>query len=107
MNFWNVVSHYKYLITIVVGITVVGFVGENSFLQKVKYDFQIRDLEEEIQKYNDLYERDSRQLQLLNSNPKNIEKVARERYFMKTDDEDVFVLSDDEQPTQQDNETPE
>ena len=25
-----------------------------------------------------------------------IEKIARERYFMKTDDEDIFVLSDDD-----------
>ena len=25
-----------------------------------------------------------------------MEKIARERYFMKADDEDIFVLSDDE-----------
>jgi cell division protein FtsB len=31
-------------------------------------------------------------------NPKAIEKIARERYFMKADDEDVFVLSDDVKP---------
>ena len=24
-----------------------------------------------------------------------MEKIARERYFMKADDEDIFVLSDD------------
>ena len=27
--------------------------------------------------------------------PKAMEKIARERYFMKADDEDIFVLSDD------------
>ena len=32
---------------------------------------------------------------MLDSDPKAIEKIARERYFMKTDDEDIFVLSDD------------
>ena len=32
---------------------------------------------------------------MLESNPKAIEKIARERYFMKADDEDIFVLSDD------------
>ncbi len=96
--FWNVLSHYKYIITIVIGILVVGVFDENSFMQKIKYEFEIRDLEEEINKYNASYERDSRQLRMLKSNPKNIEKIARERYFMKADDEDIFVLSDDEQP---------
>lgn len=91
-------SHYKYIITIVVGILVVGFLDENSLMQKIKYEFEIRDLQEEIDKYNASYERDSRQLRMLQNNPKNIEKIARERYFMKADDEDIFVLSDDEQP---------
>ena len=31
-------------------------------------------------------------------NHKEIEKIARERYFMKADDEDIFVLSTDRQP---------
>ena len=34
----------------------------------------------------------------LNTSPDAIAKIARERYFMKADDEDIFVLSDDEQP---------
>ena len=37
-------------------------------------------------------------LKELNTNPDAIAKIARERYFMKADDEDIFVLSDDEQP---------
>jgi cell division protein FtsB len=28
-----------------------------------------------------------------------MEKIARERYFMKADDEDIFVLSDDNRQT--------
>ena len=36
------------------------------------------------------------QIRKLDSDPKAIEKIARERYFMKADDEDIFVLSDDE-----------
>ena len=96
---WKVVSHYKYIITIVIGVLVVGIFDENSFMQKIKYEFEISDLQKEINKYNAIYERDTRQLRMLQSNPKNIEKIARERYFMKADDEDICVLSDDEQPT--------
>ena len=42
-------------------------------------------------------------MELLNKmklNPTTIAKIARERYFMKTDDEDIFVLSDDENPVE-------
>ena len=36
------------------------------------------------------------QIRELNRNPKAMEKIARERYYMKADDEDIFVLSDDD-----------
>ena len=32
----------------------------------------------------------------MSKDPKAMEKIARERYFMKADDEDIYVLSDDE-----------
>ncbi len=78
-----------------IGVLIVGFVDENSFLKRIDYEFQIRDLKSQIEDYNRRYENDSRQLRELNRNPKAIEKIARERYFMKADDEDIFVLSDD------------
>ena len=34
---------------------------------------------------------------MLDKDPKAIQKIARERYFMKADDEDIFVLTDDSQ----------
>ena len=97
---WNILSRYKYVIVIVVGIVVVGFVDDNSFVQRVKYDMQIEDLKEQIDQYNKIHEKDAKALRELNHNPRAIEKIAREKYFMKTDDEDVFVLSDDIQFTE-------
>ena len=55
----------------------------------------IGELEEEIDRYTRQACRDQEQIHMLDSDPKAIEKIARERYFMKTDDEDIFVLSDD------------
>ena len=40
------------------------------------------------------------QLKELKTDPKAIARVARERYFMKADNEDIFVLSDDEHSTE-------
>lgn len=106
-SLWRFLSHNKYWIVIFIGVLIVGFLDENSFLQRINYELQIRDLKTQIEEYNNRYENDSRQLRELNRNPKAIEKIARERYFMKADDEDIFVLSDDQQPAEQQDETTE
>ena len=62
-------------------------------------------VKEEISKYEAQHEADSRRLRELKRNPKAIEKIARERYFMKADDEDIYVLSGDLQQTTQADET--
>lgn len=101
------ISHYKYAITIIVGVLLVGFVDDNSFMRRVQLDMQISDLQAEIDKYNAQNEEDMKQLKALRRSPDAFEKIARERYFMKADDEDIFVLSDDETPKTEDNETTE
>lgn len=95
-NIWNMIRQFKYVIVVVLGIVIVGFVDENSFVQRMKYESQISTLKDEIETYTDQYEADSRRLKELNRNPYEISKIAREHYFMKADDEDIFILSDDE-----------
>ena len=90
LSILSAVARHKYLITI-----VIGFIDENSFMQRVKYDIQISGLKEEIKKYNAINDSANTQLEKLKRNPRYIEKIARERYFMKADDEDIFVISTD------------
>ena len=90
---------------IVLGIVVVGFVDDNSFVQRVKYDLQISDLKDQIKAYDETHAKNAEALHELKRDPKKIEKIAREKYFMKADDEDVFVLSDDVQFTKDDETT--
>ena len=98
--------HYKYIIVSVVGILIVGVVDDNSFRKFIELELQIDDLKSEIKKYNSQNEADTKQLRELKRNPKAIEKIARERYFMKADDEDIYVLSTDEKkPDERKNET--
>lgn len=99
-------GHNKYWIVIIVGVLVVGVIDENSFLKRVRLESNISDLKEQIDEYNSRYEDNMARLRELETNPKAIEKIARERYFMKADDEDIFVLSDDKQIfTQKDEKT--
>lgn len=104
---WGMIAHYKYVIVIVLGIVLVGFVDDNSFVQRVKYDLQISDLKDQIKAYDETHAKNAEALHELKRDPKKIEKIAREKYFMKADDEDVFVLSDDVQFTEKDDETTE
>ncbi|WP_036893974.1 septum formation initiator family protein [Prevotella sp. S7-1-8] len=96
-NLWNMLSQYKYVITFVVGVALVGFIDDNSFLRRVQYDMQIGKMRDEIRKYNLQNEKATQALDELRRNPKAIRKIARERYFMKADDEDIYVLSTDQQ----------
>ena len=86
----------KYAVLCIAGVAIVGFLDENSVWSHLKNLKRISELTEETEKYNAQYQRDQAQIRELDKNPKAMEKIARERYFMKADDEDIFVLSDDD-----------
>lgn len=100
-------AQYKYLFTIVIGLIFIGVFGENSIYQRVVLQYEISDLKSEIKQYNKVYEADSKQLHALERDSRNIERIARERYFMKTDDEDIYILSTDPATTVAEMPTPE
>lgn len=102
---WNYLAHYKYLIVIVVGVLVVGVIDDNSIRQHIRYQIQIAGLRSEIDNYNAQLEKDTRLLKEMRKGPQVFGKIARERYFMKADNEDIFVLSSDipDEPEEEDN----
>ena len=90
----------KYVVVVTFAIIFIGFVDENSIWRHFRNKQYIGELQEKIDQYNRQYEQDHARIRSLQNDPKAVEKIARERYFMKTDDEDIFVLSDDPQPFQ-------
>ena len=103
----NFISHNRYWFVIIIGGLLVGVIDDNSFLTRAQYAIQIKELKEQIATYNSQYERDEQKLNEIRRNPKAITKIARENYMMKADDEDIFVLSDDETNDNKENETTE
>jgi cell division protein FtsB len=87
---------FKYSVVCILGVLIVGFLDENSFWNHMKNRQRINELQEETAKYNAEFRRDQARIRELDRNPKAMEKIARERFFMKADDEDIFVLSDDD-----------
>ena len=88
-------SKFKYVIVIIIGTLLITVIGENSMLQRYRYARQISDLENEIEKQEARFVHDSLRLTELERNPEAIRKIARERYFMKAADEDIYVFSDE------------
>lgn len=86
----------QYSFVLIIGIVFVGFLDDNSIWAHMRNKQTISNLQEEIAFYEGEYNRDQARIRELETDPKAMEKIARERYFMKTDDEDIFVLSGDE-----------
>ena len=87
---------FRYTVVCILGVLIVGYLDENSLWNHMKNRQRINELQEETAKYNAVYRRDQARIRELDRNPKAMEKIARERFFMKADDEDIFVLSDDD-----------
>ena len=87
LTIWNYIRHHKYMITLLVFLVVIGFLDENSLIQRVKHRNEISTLNSEIEKYRKQYEEDTE-----TSNPEALEKIAREKYLMKKPNEDVYVF---------------
>ena len=89
------ILHNKYWIVVFFGILIVGFTGDNSILQHLEYQNEIDNIESEINNYNKIYEESQHTIKMIQTDPHAITKIAREKYLMKADDEDIFVFSND------------
>lgn len=99
LTVWNYIRRYKYLVAVVVFLLIIGVLDENSLYTRYQRRVEIGNLKQEIQKYQSQYEAETAQLQALQNDPSAVERMARERYFMKRPDEDVFVFVTDSTET--------
>ena len=87
----------KYVIAFAVFIIAIGFVGESSIMNRIGQQQEISKLKGEIDEYNRKFAQDRKTLHALKHDPEAIREVARSRYFMKTDKEDIFIVEDEEE----------
>lgn len=82
----------KYLIAGVAFLAWMLFFDRNDFITQYEYQTQLNQLEEERAFYLKETEKVKSELEGLNSDKEKLEKLAREKYLMKKDNEDVFVI---------------
>lgn len=93
---WDFIGRHKYWITVLVFVSIIGFLDENSMLRRGSYAREISRLQDEIDRYRADYEENTQKLNELTSNPDAIEQIAREKYLMKKPNEDIYVFKDKE-----------
>lgn len=78
------------LVIIFVGIWLI-FLDNYSYFEHEVLNKQIDELEENKQYYIQEIKKDSTSIKQLN-NPDQIEKYAREKYYMKRENEDIYII---------------
>jgi len=84
----------KYLITFVVFLVWIFFIDTFDIITQVRMNNEFKQLKEQQEFYKTEIEKDSIKVYNLNNNPEEQERFARERFLMKKDNEDVFIVRD-------------
>ena len=82
----------KYILTLLVFFVWLLVFDRNNLIDRVKYIRKLNEMEKHKEYYETRIEQDSRKLKELKTNRENLEKFAREQYFMKKQDEEIFVI---------------
>ena len=96
---WEITRKYilnKYIIVLLVFGVVMIFVGNQSAVQRVRRARTIDSLRTERDMYYDRSQRLDDKLRSLRSSKDSLERFARERYLMHCENEDVYIVKDEE-----------
>ncbi len=82
----------KYIITFVAFVVWIAFFDKNDLLSQRDLKNEVHKLETEKSWYLSEVKKNQSDMKELQTNPLTLEKFAREKYMMKRDNEDVFVI---------------
>jgi len=85
----------RYILTVLVFLVWLILFDNNNLIDRFHYLKNMRQLEADREYYLNRIEEDSRKLKELKTDDENLEKFAREQYFMKKDNEDIYIITDE------------
>ena len=89
---WRSLIKNKYFITFISFLIWLSFFDRSDFITQYAYRSKLHELEKERDYYVREISINKAEVSDLLTNPKNLERFAREKYKMKRDNEDVFLL---------------
>lgn len=85
----------RYVIVFAFFLVWMFFLDNYSYLEHRVLNKQLDGLEDNKKYYQDEIKKDEENIKLL-KNPDQIEKYAREKYYMKKDSEDIYIIEFEE-----------
>lgn len=87
----NLFKNKFFLVTLAFLVWMIFF-DKNDLFSQYEYRTQVNKLKKERDFYKAQTDQVTKELNELTSNPQQLEKFAREKYLMKKDNEDVYLV---------------
>lgn len=92
---WRFVKRWrKYVIATVVFLVFFLFLGENNIIVVNRLRSELAELNKEVDMLEENIQRDSIEAVSLIGDMDALETYGREHYYMKRDNEDIFIIKD-------------
>ena len=83
---------YKFYLLALFAFVWMLIFDSNNFIDLIQLNYEIKDLKSKKEYYTDEINKANLMYVELFTNNKNLEKFAREKYLMKKDNEDIFII---------------
>ena len=85
----------KYLIALAVVVVWITFFDKNNLIYQYRLSRQLKELEDSRGFFLEEIRRDSTAIRELRDHPGALERYAREKFLMKRQGEDIFIIVED------------
>jgi cell division protein DivIC len=82
----------KYFISFTAFTAIILFLDKNDLFTQFSRHKELKELEQSKRYYTAQITAERKELEALKTNPAAIEKLAREKYMMKRDNEELFLV---------------
>ncbi|RNI34567.1 septum formation initiator family protein [Hanamia caeni] len=93
MKKWRSIFYNKYLITGIAFAIWMMFFDRNDLPSQIRRSSELYKMKQNQKNMALLIANTEKELQLLKTNPETLEKYAREKFLMKKDNEDVYIVT--------------
>jgi cell division protein FtsB len=80
------------MLTFLIFLVWIVFFDQNNLVDRVRQMNRHEELQEEKAFYHNKIKKDSIKLHQLKTDRENLEEFAREEYYMKKENEDIFII---------------
>jgi cell division protein DivIC len=85
----------KYVIASITFLALILFFDPNDLFTQYNRTKELKELQQSKKYYSDQIDKEQKELDQLKNDPTTLEKYARENYYMKRDNEDLFIIPEE------------